>query len=52
MVAAIGSSDKESAEAMVKNVRDNIRSFVKDAEQYDDMTLLCLKYLSLPVLPG
>ena len=23
-----------------------------NAEQYDDMTFLCLKYLSLPVLPG
>ena len=52
LMAAFETSGKESAEAVVKYVRDDIRSFVKDAEQYDDITLLCLKYLSLPVLPG
>ena len=52
LMAAFETSGKETAEAVVKYVRDDIRSFVKDAEQYDDMTLLCLKYLSLPVLPG
>ncbi len=52
LMAAFETSGKETAEAVVKYVRDDIRSFVKDAEQYDDITLLCLKYLSLPVLPG
>jgi sigma-B regulation protein RsbU (phosphoserine phosphatase) len=32
-------------ETIDRNIRDSIDSFVKDADQFDDTTMLCLKYL-------
>ena len=29
---------------LVENVRADVERFVKDAPQFDDMTMLCLKY--------
>ena len=29
---------------LLKNVRASVNSFVKDAEQFDDLTMMCLKY--------
>ena len=29
---------------ILKNVREAVDSFVKDAEQFDDLTMLCLEY--------
>ena len=28
----------------LKNVRSAVNDFVKDAEQFDDLTMLCLEY--------
>ena len=38
-------ADKSAAPVQVlKNVRRAVDGFVKDAEQFDDLTMLCLEY--------
>lgn len=41
--------DKDSCKFVIESVRDSISSFTGDAEQFDDMTMLCLKYNGLEV---
>ena len=46
MVEALNIEPEASPEQVLKNVRDSVREFVKDAEQFDDLTMLCLEYHS------
>ena len=32
-------------EQILKNVRAGVDGFVKEAEQFDDLTMLCFKYI-------
>lgn len=44
MIEALNSDQEASPEKVVKNIIDSVDGFVKDAEQFDDMTLMCLTY--------
>ncbi len=44
MLAALNKSPEASPEQILKNVRDDVDGFVKDAEQFDDLTMLCLEF--------
>lgn len=41
--------DKDSCKFIIESVRDSISSFTGDVEQFDDMTMLCLKYNGMEV---
>ena len=44
MVDALNAEPDASPEKLLKNVRRAVDDFVKDAEQFDDLTMLCLEY--------
>ena len=44
MLAALDDGAKENPEGILKSVRQAVDSFVGDAEQFDDLTMLCLEY--------
>ena len=44
LVSALNSDPEKPVDELIKNVRTSVRSFVKDAEQFDDITMLCLEY--------
>ncbi|MBO7359383.1 MAG: serine/threonine-protein phosphatase, partial [Clostridia bacterium] len=44
MLDALNRDPGASPEAILKNVRADVDGFVKDAEQFDDLTMLCLEY--------
>ena len=44
MLAALNSCGETSAENLVMGLRKDIDSFVKDAPQFDDITMMCFKY--------
>ncbi|MBO4872468.1 MAG: serine/threonine-protein phosphatase, partial [Lachnospiraceae bacterium] len=44
MLAALNESRDAAPEQILKNVRGAVDEFVKDAEQFDDLTMLCLEY--------
>ena len=44
MIAALNSAAEGSARDVLVNVRKNVDEFVQDAEQFDDLTMLCLDY--------
>ncbi len=44
MLAALNLSPDGEPESLLKNVRKAVDGFVKDAEQFDDLTMLCLEY--------
>ncbi|MBR6407156.1 MAG: SpoIIE family protein phosphatase [Clostridia bacterium] len=44
MAAALNDAADASPEHIIKNVRRSVDMFVRDAEQFDDMTMLCLEY--------
>ena len=46
MVDALNRDPDASPEQILENVRTAVNEFVKDAEQFDDMTMLCLDYHS------
>ena len=46
MVEALNIDPEAPPEQVLKNVRSSVREFVKDAEQFDDLTMLCLEYHS------
>ena len=47
-VAALNRSKDESPQVILKNVDAAIREFVGDAEQFDDLTMMCLEYYGKP----
>ena len=44
MIKALNQNPGASAEETVKNVRADIEKFVDGATQFDDITILCMKY--------
>ena len=44
MLAALNGDPAAAPEKMLKNVRAAVDEYVKDAEQFDDLTMLCLEY--------
>ena len=44
MLAALNRAPEASPETILQNVRQAVDDFVEDAEQFDDLTMLCLEY--------
>jgi sigma-B regulation protein RsbU (phosphoserine phosphatase) len=44
MLAALNELQDASPEELLKNVRAHVDAFVGDAEQFDDLTMVCLQY--------
>ena len=44
MLAALNEDADAAPEQLLRNVRGAVDGFVKDAEQFDDLTMLCLEY--------
>ena len=44
MLSALNGCPDTSSDALIKSVREAVDSFVLDAEQFDDLTMLCIKY--------
>ncbi len=44
MVDALNINPDASPEEILSNVKNEVQSFVKDAVQFDDMTMLCVRY--------
>ena len=45
MIDALNKKPEAQPEKLLKNVRKAVDGFVKDAEQFDDLTMLCMEYL-------
>jgi sigma-B regulation protein RsbU (phosphoserine phosphatase) len=45
MLEALNRDPAADPETVLKNVKEGIDAFVAGAEQFDDITMLCLKYL-------
>ena len=48
MIAALNSAKNGTSEQVLQGVRQAVDAFVKDAEQFDDLTMLCLEYKGRP----
>ena len=44
LLAALNENPDAGAEDICKNVRASINTFVGEAPQFDDITMLCIKY--------
>lgn len=44
-VDALNSNPNADVETLTNNVKNSVSDFVKDAEQFDDLTMLCVEYL-------
>ncbi len=44
MLEALNERKYGSPEKVLGSVRESVRAFVKDADQFDDLTMLCLDY--------
>ena len=44
LIEVLNGSDSETPEHVINAVTDGLNDFVKDAPQFDDITMLCLKY--------
>ncbi len=44
MLAALNEDPEATPETVLKNVRRAVDGFVQDAEQFDDLTMMCLEY--------
>ena len=44
MLEALNKDASAAPAQILKNVRESVDGFVKDAEQFDDLTMLCLEY--------
>ena len=44
MTASLNSAADASPEQLIKHVRADIEEFVNGAEQFDDLTMMCLEY--------
>ena len=44
LLEALNSDTSAAPEQILKNVRDAVDGFVKEAEQFDDLTMLCIEY--------
>ena len=43
-IAALNTQPDAAPEQLLKNVRSAVDGFVRDAEQFDDLTMLCMEY--------
>ena len=48
MLSALNKDPDALPEQVLTNVADGINSFVNEAEQFDDITMLCVRYLGTP----
>ncbi len=48
LMDALRASTSSTPEGILRDVRSSIDDFVRDAEQFDDMTMLCLEYKGVP----
>ena len=44
MLAALNREADAAPDQLLQNVRSAVDGFVKDVEQFDDLTMLCLEY--------
>ncbi len=44
MIEALNIAPEESPRKIIRNVKNSIDEFVKDAEQFDDLTMMCVTY--------
>ncbi len=44
MIEALNTDPEAAPEAILNNVLESVRDFVHGAEQFDDLTMLCLEY--------
>ncbi len=44
MIDALNSDTEGTPEQLFADVRSAVSDFVKDAEQFDDITMLCIEY--------
>ena len=44
LLDALNQKGEESPEDIINQVRSSVKGFVKDAEQFDDLTMLCIEY--------
>ena len=44
MIDALNSAPDADPQQILRNVRESVDAFVKEAEQFDDLTMLCLEY--------
>ena len=44
LVDALNEDPKASPRKLLENVKASVDGFVKEAEQFDDLTMLCLEY--------
>ena len=44
MIGALNEQSSAAPGEILKNVRRSVNEFVKDAEQFDDLTMLCIEY--------
>ena len=44
MIDTLNQDRNAVPEQVLKNVREAVDGFVKDAEQFDDLTMLCMEY--------
>ena len=44
MTEALNAEPEADPQRILENVREAVDSFVKDAEQFDDLTMLCVEY--------
>ncbi len=44
MLSALNKAPEASPEAILQNVRSAVNLFVRDSEQFDDLTMLCIEY--------
>ncbi len=51
MLAALNTDHEAGPEQLLANVRKSVDDFVKEAEQFDDLTMLCLEYRGAPQEP-
>ena len=49
LVSALNIKPDCEPEKLMENVNDQIEEFVKEAPQFDDITMLCLNYRGNPV---
>ena len=44
MIEALNTESTADPEQILSNVSAAVKEFVKDAEQFDDMTMMCIEY--------
>ena len=50
MIDALNKNPSAKPEEILENVRGAVDEFVKEAEQFDDLTMLCIEYIGNPGL--